>query len=147
MSCETTTAKAGVSGLFLSRHQIKVSPTCIDNPGTATDLLHLKAASALQAMNGIVLGSKQLVVHLHEPRQLCQEKLAHRFGSGSGGHPRMCSGSGAMSPTLSEGGESYWGRSSPGGPALPGGQGDRVCWSSGSYYTVSVFLSWCFMRR
>ena len=100
-------------------------------------------------MNGIVLGSKQLVVRLHEPKQLRQEKLAHRFGSGSGGsgHPRTRSGSGATSPTLSEGGESYWGRSSPGGPASPGGQGERVRRSSGSYYTVNVFWSRCFMRR
>ena len=104
------------------------------------NLLCLKVASALQAMNSIVLGSKQLVVCLHEPKQLCQEKLAHRFGSSSGGHPRTCSGSGATSLTLSEGGESYWGRSSPGSPALPGGQGDRVHQSSGSYYTVSVCL-------
>src|SRR6266481_8172198 len=89
VSCEMTMAKAGVSGSFLSRHQIKVSPTCIDKPGTVTDLLCLKVASALQAMNSIVLGSKQLVVYLHEPSQLCQEKLAHRFGSSSGGHPCM----------------------------------------------------------
>lgn len=97
------------------------------------------AASAMQAMNGVVIGSKQLVVRLHEPKQLRQEKLAHRFGSGSGGsgHLRTRSGSGATSPTLSEGGESYWGRSSPGGPVSPGGHVERVRRSSGSYYNVS----------
>ena len=89
-------------------------------------------------MNGAILGSKQLVVRLHEPKQLRQEKLAHRFGS-SGGHPRTRSGSGATSPTPSDGGESYWGRSSPGGPVSPSGQpgpADRVRRSSGSYYNV-----------
>ena len=94
----------------------------------------------MQAMNGVVIGSKQLVVRLHEPKQLRQEKLAHRFGSGSGGsgHLRTRSGSGATSPTLSEGGESYWGRSSPGGPVSPGGHMERVRRSSGSYYNVST---------
>lgn len=94
----------------------------------------------MQAMNGVVIGSKQLVVRLHEPKQLRQEKLAHRFGSGSGssGHIRTRSGSGATSPTLSEGGESYWGRSSPGGPVSPGGHVERARRSSGSYYNVSI---------
>src|SRR6266481_4657649 len=109
VSCEMTMAKAGILGSFLSRNQIKVSLTCIDKPGTVTDLLCLKVASALQAMNSIVLRSKQLVVRLHEPKQLHQEKLAHRFSSSSGGHPHMCSSSGTTSPTLSEGGASYWG--------------------------------------
>ncbi|KAF8586869.1 hypothetical protein K439DRAFT_1339680 [Ramaria rubella] len=97
-----------------------------------------QAASAMQAMNGIIVGSKQLVVRLHEPKQLRQEKLAHRFGSGSSSHPRRRSGSGATSPTLSEGGESYWGRSSPGGPVSPGGPIERVRRSSGSYYTAAL---------
>lgn len=99
-----------------------------------------QAASAMQAMNGVVIGSKQLVVRLHEPKQLRQEKLAHRFGSASGGsgHIRTRSGSGATSPTLSEGGESYWGRSSPGGPVSPVGHVERVRRSSGSYYNAAL---------
>lgn len=107
------------------------------------DLLFL-AASAMQAMNGIILGSKQIVVRLHEPKQLRQEKLAHRFGNSPGSsHPRNRSGSGATSPTLSE--ELYWGRNSPGGP-IPNTahiahtthttHTERTRRSSGSYYTV-----------
>ncbi|KAJ7703728.1 hypothetical protein B0H17DRAFT_1326830 [Mycena rosella] len=56
---------------------------------------------ALHAMNGVLLGKKQVVVRLHEPKQLRQEKLAQRFGHN--GHPRNSSG--ATSPTASEGGE------------------------------------------
>ncbi|KIJ38954.1 hypothetical protein M422DRAFT_175807 [Sphaerobolus stellatus SS14] len=97
-----------------------------------------QAAHALQIMNGMVLGSKQLVVRLHEPKQLRQEKLAHRFANT--GHPRTRSGSGATSPTPSEGGESVWGRSSPGGPVSPTQTQtqDRVRRSSGSYYTAAL---------
>ncbi|KAJ7634650.1 hypothetical protein FB45DRAFT_789904 [Roridomyces roridus] len=57
-----------------------------------------QASAALHAMNGVLLGTKQVVVRLHEPKQLRQEKLAQRFG----GHPRNSSG--ATSPTASEGG-------------------------------------------
>lgn len=65
-------------------------------------------------MNGAVIGTKQLVVRLHEPKQLRQEKLAQRFGGAGNGHPRSTSG--ATSPTASEGGDSaYLG---PGGQAL-----------------------------
>lgn len=85
----------------------------------------------MQAMNGATFGSKQIVVRLHEPKQLRQEKLAHRFGNSP-----LRTGSGATSPTPSEGGESYWGRSSPGGPVSPSAQPERVRRGSGSYYNV-----------
>lgn len=43
------------------------------------------ANEALRAMNGSILGTKQIVVRLHEPKQLRQEKLAARFaGVGNG---------------------------------------------------------------
>src|SRR4051794_608764 len=71
--------------------------------------LHFLASAAMHGMNGVQIGSKQIVVRLHEPKQLRQEKLAQRFGHN--GHPR--SASGATSPTISEGGESYIGWSSP----------------------------------
>ena len=58
----------------------------------------------MRAMNGVLLGSKQLIVRLHEPKQLRQEKLAQRFG-GHNGHLR--SRSGATSPAVSEAGDSY----------------------------------------
>lgn len=68
----------------------------------------------MHAMNGAQLGSKQVVVRLHEPKQLRQEKLAQRFSHthsphhhSYNGHPRNSSG--ATSPTASEGGESYIG--------------------------------------
>nr|GAT54681.1 predicted protein [Mycena chlorophos] len=65
-----------------------------------------QASAAMHAMNGVLLGTKQIVVRLHEPKQLRQEKLAQRF-SGGNGHPRTASG--ATSPTASEGGESIAG--------------------------------------
>ncbi|KAG6830032.1 hypothetical protein H0H87_009495 [Tephrocybe sp. NHM501043] len=64
-----------------------------------------QATAAMHAMNGALLGSKQVVVRLHEPKQLRQEKLAQRFGHN--GHPR--SASGATSPAASEAGDSYVG--------------------------------------
>ena len=94
-------------------------------------------------MNGVTLGNKQLVVRLHEPKQLRQEKLAQRFG-GHNGHPR--SSSGATSPTASEAGESYAGWPSPSShPAVLGSpvlsahheRPDRARRSSGSFYHVS----------
>lgn len=95
----------------------------------------------MHAMNGMVLGSKQLVVRLHEPKQLRQEKLAQRFGHN--GHPRSTSG--ATSPTISEAGESFAGWSSPRHPTStlgsPVGHGDRPergRRGSGSYYNVRV---------
>ncbi|EGO29612.1 hypothetical protein SERLADRAFT_433578 [Serpula lacrymans var. lacrymans S7.9] len=101
-----------------------------------------QASAAMHAMNGMVFGSKQLVVRLHEPKQLRQEKLAQRFGHN--GHPR--SASGATSPTASEGGESYVGWSSPrhvssalGSPVISHldgpGRGRR---GSGSYYNAAL---------
>jgi polyadenylate-binding protein len=87
-----------------------------------------QAQNALRQMNGVVLGSKAIIVRLHEPKQLRQEKLAQRFASGGGsGHPRA-GGSGATSPTPSDGGESFsaW---------LPDKPGRR---SSGSYYNAAL---------
>ncbi|OJA12539.1 hypothetical protein AZE42_07178 [Rhizopogon vesiculosus] len=100
------------------------------------------ASAAMRAMNGVVLGSKQLVVRLHEPKQLRQEKLAQRFGHN--GHPR--SASGATSPTASEGGESYVGFSSPrcvpsvlGSPVMGHiDRPDRGRRGSGSYYNAAL---------
>lgn len=96
----------------------------------------------MHAMNGVVLGSKQLVVRLHEPKQLRQEKLAQRFGGHGNGHPR--SGSGATSPTASEAGDySGWSpthRSAVLGSPIMGHAAlertDRGRRSSGSYYHV-----------
>lgn len=108
---------------------------------TVSDCLSpFTAAAAMHGMNGAFLGSKQLVVRLHEPKQLRQEKLAQRFGHN--GHPR--SASGATSPTASEGGESYIGFSSPrfpssvlGSPVIGVDRPDRGRRGSGSYYNVS----------
>lgn len=101
-----------------------------------------QAADALHQMNGALLGSKQLVVRLHEPKQLRQEKLAARF-AGHNGHPR--SASGATSPTASEGGESYPGWPSPGAGSVilgsPVGHSERLerpRRGSGSYYNAAL---------
>jgi polyadenylate-binding protein len=98
-----------------------------------------QASAAMHAMNGMQLGSKQVVVRLHEPKQLRQEKLAQRFGHN--GHPRNSSG--ATSPTASEGGESYAGWSSPrhhpaalGSPV--GSHYERGRRGSGSYYNAAL---------
>lgn len=98
----------------------------------------------MRVMNGALLGHKQIVVRLHEPKQLRQEKLAQRFGHN--GHPRRNS-SGATSPTASEAGDlSGW--NSPrtytlsiGSPALSpkpvyAERPERGRRGSGSYYTV-----------
>ncbi|KZT25765.1 hypothetical protein NEOLEDRAFT_339077 [Neolentinus lepideus HHB14362 ss-1] len=103
-----------------------------------------QAANAMQSMNGVVLGSKPVVVRLHEPKQLRQEKLAARF-AGQNGHPR--SASGATSPTASEGGESYAGWGSPrmqtsalGSPPHNnyGDHPHRLRRGSGSYYNAAL---------
>ena len=103
-----------------------------------------QASTAMHSMNGVVLGSKQIVVRLHEPKQLRQEKLAQRF-AGHNNHPR--SRSGATSPTASEGGDSLTGWSSPrGGHHGLSGHGnysdrltpDRSRRSSGSYYNAAL---------
>lgn len=98
-------------------------------------------------MNGVIFGNKQIVVRLHEPKQLRQEKLAHRFS----GHPRRNS-SGATSPAASEAGESYSGWNSPrtytqglGSPALSPKpthfeRPERGRRGSGSYYTVRTLF-------
>ena len=104
----------------------------------------------MNAMNGATLGAKQLVVRLHEPKQLRQEKLAQRFG-GHNGHPR--SSSGATSPTASEAGESYAGWPSPSShPAVLGSpvmghldRPDRARRSSGSFYHVGPILAFWFV--
>ncbi|KAL1742537.1 hypothetical protein HDZ31DRAFT_84075 [Schizophyllum fasciatum] len=106
-----------------------------------------QAAAAMHAMNGRQIGSKAIVVRLHEPKQLRQEKLAARFG-GHNGHPRSVSG--ATSPTPSEGG-SYVGWSSPPNPTSPlagsphptpsvagfDHKGERGRRGSGSYYNMT----------
>ncbi|KAF8636924.1 hypothetical protein AX17_003175 [Amanita inopinata Kibby_2008] len=96
------------------------------------------AAAAMHAMNGIQLGSKQIVVRLHEPKQLRQEKLAQRFGHN--GHPRTSSG--ATSPTASEAGESYAGWPSPCGHHTPlatsHDRQERGRRGSGSYYNAAL---------
>lgn len=108
-----------------------------------------QASTAMHSMNGVVLGSKQIVVRLHEPKHLRQEKLAQRFAGGHNNHPR--SRSGATSPTASEGGESLSGFPSPRGSymglASPSAYSsslaltsERARRSSGSYYNVSLEL-------
>lgn len=98
-----------------------------------------QATAAMHAMNGAQLGAKQIVVRLHEPKQLRQEKLAQRYGHN--GHPR--SASGATSPTPSEMGD--WG--SPRGQHAPLGspkpnksfdRPERPRRGSGSYYQAAV---------
>ena len=49
---------------------------------------HTLAAYAMCAMNGVLLGSKQLIVRLHKPKRLHQERLAQRFG-GHNGHQEV----------------------------------------------------------
>ncbi|KAG8817202.1 hypothetical protein FRC19_011493 [Serendipita sp. 401] len=91
-----------------------------------------QAARAMNAMNGATIGSKQIVVRLHEPKQLRKEKLAARFavgGHGHNGHPR----SGATSPTMSEAESAYGGWSTPG---IPGRERHRR--GSGSYYQAAL---------
>ena len=101
-----------------------------------------QASAAMHAMNGVVLEKKTVIVRLHEPKQLRQEKLAARF-SGHNGHPR--SASGATSPTMSECGDSYAGWPSPSShPAILGSPTstflertpERQRRGSGSYYQV-----------
>ncbi|QRW05487.1 RNA recognition motif protein [Ceratobasidium sp. AG-Ba] len=87
-----------------------------------------QANAALQAMNGVFLGSKQIAVRLHEPKQLRQEKLQQRFSS-----PRTRSG--ATSPTPSEGAESIYSSFSPDRDISRERIGRR---SSGSYYTAAL---------
>lgn len=143
------------SALSLSAHTAHLIPTRIFN--LRYNHLRPPASAAMHAMNGVIIGSKQLVVRLHEPKQLRQEKLAQRFG-GHNGHPR--SSSGATSPTASEAGESYAGWPSPshrtsvlGSPIMGGhghghggdGRHDRARRSSGSYYHVRFFSFFLFV--
>jgi polyadenylate-binding protein len=142
VSCATKAVRAVASGLYPFKHRTKVS-----RPYSA-EYFVLKpfdlATAAMRAMNGVQLGTKQLVVRLHEPKQLRQEKLAARF-AGHNGHPR--SASGATSPTASEGGESYAGWPSPGArsailgsPVAHSERLERPRRGSGSYYNVGTHL-------
>lgn len=127
--------------LFLSRALARVC----DYPLTLRPnvINRLTAAAALRAMNGAQLNSKAIVVRLHEPKQLRQEKLAQRY-AGHNGHPR--SSSGATSPTASDAGETLVGGwSSPrtrssilGSPkASYNDRPERGRRGSGSYFHVS----------
>ncbi|KAF9443021.1 hypothetical protein P691DRAFT_779114 [Macrolepiota fuliginosa MF-IS2] len=103
-----------------------------------------QASAALHAMNGAQLGSKSIVVRLHEPKQLRQEKLAQRY-AGHNGHPRNSSG--ATSPAASDAGETLVGGwSSPrarvsalGSPkASYNERPERGRRGSGSYYNAAL---------
>ncbi|GJE96544.1 polyadenylate binding protein [Phanerochaete sordida] len=101
-----------------------------------------QASHAMHSMNGVVLGTKQLVVRLHEPKQLRQEKLAARFG-GHNNHPR--SHSGATSPAASEAGDTFSNWPSPshrsmalGSPVMGHDRPDRARRGSGSYYQAAL---------
>ncbi|KIO22878.1 hypothetical protein M407DRAFT_78768 [Tulasnella calospora MUT 4182] len=83
-----------------------------------------QASGALSAMNGTTLGTKAIIVRLHEPKQLRQEKLATRYSAG-GRNPHPRSASGATSPSPSDPGEVQ----SP---------MERVRRSSGSYYQAAL---------
>jgi hypothetical protein len=133
---------AAALALYHFNCQIKVWRT-LPFPGDLALICSDPATAAMLGMNGVLLGSKQLVVRLHEPKQLRQEKLAARF-AGHNGHPR--SASGATSPSLSEGGESYAGWPSPGAksailgsPVSHSERLERPRRGSGSYYNVSTY--------
>lgn len=111
-----------------------------------------QAAAALKAMNGAVLGTKAIVVRLHEPKQMRQEKLAARFAGGNG-HPRSVSGNGATSPTPSDLDAFHQSQSPPlrassvlGSPRANGGpqrgasppERERPRRGSGSYYQAAL---------
>ncbi|KAG8904770.1 hypothetical protein FRC01_008610, partial [Tulasnella sp. 417] len=82
-----------------------------------------QAASATNAMNGTTLRTKPIIVRLHEPKQLRQEKLATQYSAGRNPHPR--SASGAISP-------------SPSDPGEVGSPMEGVRRSSGSYYQAAL---------
>jgi polyadenylate-binding protein len=77
-----------------------------------------EASRALHAMNNVVLGSKAMMVRLHEPKKMREQKLAHKFsgaptngvgphGRGSppvSGHASETNGSPAGTPNLEQGG-------------------------------------------
>ncbi|CAE7102324.1 unnamed protein product [Rhizoctonia solani] len=86
-----------------------------------------QATAALQAMNGAFLGSKQIAVRLHEPKQLRQEKLQQRFS------PRTRSGT--TSPTPSDGADSLYSSFSPDRDSI---RERAVRRSSGSYFTAAL---------
>jgi hypothetical protein len=141
--CETRAVKAAGLDSFPTKLLTRV---CIaDYRFQNWGLIVLYTANAaLHAMNGVQLGTKQIVVRLHEPKQLRQEKLAQRYGHN--GHPR--SASGATSPTISEAGDyNTWSpRARSATLGSPHGAGsskpsydrtERSRRGSGSYYNVS----------
>lgn len=104
----------------------------------------------MHAMNGAQLGSKAIVVRLHEPKQLRQEKLAQRY-AGHNGHPRNSSG--ATSPAASDAGETLVGGwSSPRvRPSVLGSpktgyveRSERGRRGSGSYFHVGTLFVYYF---
>ena len=90
-----------------------------------------QANLAMHSMNGQMLGTKQIQVRLHEPKQYRQEKLALRFASG--GSIRRGTPSGRTSPAMSE-------------FDSPGSFPERQRRGSGSYYNVR-FRSVQVLRR
>jgi hypothetical protein len=138
--CATKRERAVDLASFPTKCQNKVRDQVTSAAASLTPFgaCSLSAAAAMHAMNAAILGSKQLVVRFHEPKQLRQEKLAARF-SGHNNHPR--SGSGATSPAASEFGD--WSpshRSMPLGSPVMGHldrSDNRARRSSGSYYHVS----------
>ncbi|KAG6867065.1 hypothetical protein C0993_007110, partial [Termitomyces sp. T159_Od127] len=108
-------------------------------PARSADPAPPAASTAMHAMNGAQLGAKQIVVRLHEPKQLRQEKLAQRFGHN--GHPR--SASGATSPAASEQGDAHPAFASPrrlAAALAPAPSAERARRGSGSYYNASPVL-------
>ncbi|KZT62448.1 hypothetical protein CALCODRAFT_505513 [Calocera cornea HHB12733] len=84
-----------------------------------------EAAQALHVMDGTMMNNKQIVVRLHEPKALRQEKLRERFS----GNKRAQRQSGGASPVHSDGtGE----EASEGQPAARPRRG------SGSYYAAAL---------
>ena len=79
-------------GWCCSRLRIKVCTPPFHYPAdfalTSCNYHHTLAAYAMCAMNGVLLGSKQLIVRLHKPKRLHQERLARRFG-GHNGHQEV----------------------------------------------------------
>ncbi|KZO91057.1 hypothetical protein CALVIDRAFT_547384 [Calocera viscosa TUFC12733] len=88
-----------------------------------------EASQALHVMDGTMLNNKQIVVRLHEPKALRQEKLRERFAGAKRGQGQRQSG--GASPVHSDGtgtGE----EASEGAPPLRPRRG------SGSYYAAAL---------
>ena len=87
------------------------------------------ANRALQAMNQTMHGSKQMTVRLHEPKNVRQEKLSHKFGS---------SYVGALD-SPNEGGPSSEANGSSGGSQSPGpNERSRERRGSNSYFRAAA---------